>query len=151
MEVGATHLLAVGKQTRVAVVRDGRILDFLMTVESESSLVHDIYRGRVVNIEPSIGAAFVDFGRGRNGFLHTSDVLPAYGDKDWDLTKLLSTNVSPEELDGSSKGSMVGDDLDDADEDGARHAEDGDDGRPDGDKDRDGKGRGRRPRWPRPR
>src|SRR5262249_18020289 len=33
---------------------------------------------RIVNIEPSIQAAFVDFGVGRNGFLHVSDVEPAY-------------------------------------------------------------------------
>jgi ribonuclease E len=32
----------------------------------------------VVNLEPSIQAAFVDFGVGRNGFLHISDVEPQY-------------------------------------------------------------------------
>src|SRR5262249_15573013 len=36
-------------------------------------------KGRVVNVEPSIQAAFVDFGRDVNGFLHISDVMPAYG------------------------------------------------------------------------
>jgi ribonuclease E len=40
--------------------------------------VGNIYKGRIVNIEPSIQAAFVDFGVGRNGFLHVSDVEPAY-------------------------------------------------------------------------
>ena len=38
----------------------------------------NIYKGRIVNIEPSIQAAFVDFGVGRNGFLHISDVEPQY-------------------------------------------------------------------------
>ena len=32
----------------------------------------------MVNLEPSIQAAFVDFGVGRNGFLHISDVEPQY-------------------------------------------------------------------------
>src|SRR6185436_2563764 len=45
---------------------------------SHESFVGNIYKGRVVNIEPSIQAAFVDFGVGRNGFLHVSDVEPAY-------------------------------------------------------------------------
>ena len=38
----------------------------------------NIYKGVVVNLEPSIQAAFVDFGVGRNGFLHISDVEPQY-------------------------------------------------------------------------
>src|SRR6185295_17414129 len=45
---------------------------------SQESYVGNIYKGRIVNIEPSIQAAFVDFGIGRNGFLHVSDVDPAY-------------------------------------------------------------------------
>src|ERR1700759_3431090 len=45
---------------------------------SHESYVGNIYKGRIVNIEPSIQAAFVDFGIGRNGFLHISDVDPAY-------------------------------------------------------------------------
>ena len=64
---------------------------------TENSVVNDIYRGRVVNLEPAIGAAFVDFGQGRNGFLHTSDVLSVYGDKDWSLDKLLTTSIDPDE------------------------------------------------------
>ena len=40
--------------------------------------VGNIYKGSVVNIEPSIQAAFVDFGVGRNGFLHISDVESQY-------------------------------------------------------------------------
>src|SRR5262249_34192971 len=78
------------EEQRVAVVEDGRIVDFQMTVRTENSVVNDIYRGRVVNLETAIGAAFVDFGQGKNGFLHTSDVLSAYGEKDWSLDKLLS-------------------------------------------------------------
>ena len=35
----------------------------------------NIYKGRIVNIEPSIQAAFVDFGGDKNGFLHVSDTV----------------------------------------------------------------------------
>ncbi|MEO7155226.1 MAG: hypothetical protein ABI054_11305, partial [Planctomycetota bacterium] len=69
------------EEIRVAVVEGQQIVDFQMTVRKHKLLVNDIYRGRVVNLEPAIGAAFVDFGQGRNGFLHTSDVLSVYGEK----------------------------------------------------------------------
>ena len=91
------------EETRVAVVEDGKVVDLQMTVKKHSSYVSDIYRGRVVNLEPAIGAAFVDFGQGRNGFLHASDVLTCYGEKDWSLEKLLSTTVEADEFDPSSK------------------------------------------------
>ena len=74
------------EERRVVLIgNDNRIDDLLMTAESQKNLVNDIYRGKVVNLEPAIGAAFVDFGQGRNGFLHTSDVMPVYGDKDFSL------------------------------------------------------------------
>lgn len=100
------------EETRVAVVEGGRIVDLQMTVKKHVSYVNDIYRGRVVNLEPAIGAAFVDFGEGRNGFLHASDVLSCYGDADWSLEKLLSTPVSDEELAEASE--KTEDDEDDA-------------------------------------
>ncbi len=99
------------EEMRVAVVRDGKILDFQMTVNSDTSLVNDIYRGRIVNIEASIGAAFVDFGRGRNGFLHTSDVLPTYAESGLQLSQLLSTSVDPEDWDASSSQPSVAAEL----------------------------------------
>jgi ribonuclease E len=99
------------EEQRVAVVEDGQITDFQMTVRTEVSVVNDIYRGRVVNLEPAIGAAFVDFGQGRNGFLHTSDVLSAYGDKDWSLDKLLTTSIDPDEWDAEPGQPAAGADL----------------------------------------
>ncbi len=107
------------EEVRVAVVNDGRIVDFQMTVATEMTLVSDIYRGRVVNIEASIGAVFVDFGRGRNGFLHTSDVLPAYGEEGWSLSKLLSTSIDPEEWDEMSSQPAVSREMDPATEEGS--------------------------------
>ncbi|MCA9002462.1 MAG: Rne/Rng family ribonuclease, partial [Planctomycetes bacterium] len=86
------------EERRVVVVgAEGRIEDLLMTAESQKNLVNDIYRGKVVNLEPAIGAAFVDFGQGRNGFLHTSDVLPVYGEEGFTLEKLLTTRLEDEE------------------------------------------------------
>ena len=45
---------------------------------SSTSHVGNIYKGRITNVEASIQAAFVDFGLGRNGFLHISDLMPTY-------------------------------------------------------------------------
>lgn len=104
------------EEQRVAVIEDGQIHDFDMTVETKQSHVGDIYRGRVVNLEPAIGAAFVDFGRGRNGFLHTSDVLSAYGEKEWSLEKLLTTRIDPEEWDEESSQPSVAEEVADDDE-----------------------------------
>jgi ribonuclease E len=101
------------EETRVGVVVDGQLVDFLMHVKRHEMLVNDIYRGKVVNLEPAIGAAFVDFGQGRNGFLHTSDVLSAYGEEDWSLDKLLTTKIDPDEWDEKSGQPEVGTELGD--------------------------------------
>jgi len=137
------------EEMRVAVVRDGKILDFQMTVDSDTSLVNDIYRGRIVNIEASIGAAFVDFGRGRNGFLHTSDVLPTYAEKGVSLSQLLATSVDPEDWDASSSQPSVAAELGD-EEEGEGDAEATDDARdgadPEGGGKSEGSKGGRKPR-----
>ena len=101
------------EERRVAVVDGDRIIDFLMNAESQKTLVNDIYRGRVVNLEPAIGAAFIDFGQGRNGFLHTSDVLPVYGDDDFRIDDLLKAGIHDEEGDHDADWSEEADALDD--------------------------------------
>ena len=84
-----------------------------MNAESQKTLVNDIYRGRVVNLEPAIGAAFIDFGQGRNGFLHTSDVLPVYGEDDFRIDDLLKAGIHDEEGDHDADWSEEADALDD--------------------------------------
>ena len=66
------------EESRVAIVEDGRLEDLYVERASQENLVGNIYRGKIVNLEPSIQAVFVDFGVGRNGFLHISDVEPQY-------------------------------------------------------------------------
>src|SRR5262249_12608765 len=66
------------EEIRIAIIEDGVLEELYVERTSAESYVGNIYKGRVVNIEPSIQAAFVDFGVGRNGFLHVSDVEPAY-------------------------------------------------------------------------
>jgi ribonuclease E len=66
------------EECRIAILEDGVLEELYVERTSHESYVGNIYKGRIVNIEPSIQAAFVDFGVGRNGFLHVSDVEPAY-------------------------------------------------------------------------
>src|SRR5438094_10191929 len=66
------------EECRIAIIEDGVLEELYVERTSQESYVGNIYKGRIVNIEPSIQAAFVDFGIGRNGFLHVSDVEQAY-------------------------------------------------------------------------
>ena len=66
------------EECRIAVVEDGILEELYIERSSQNNYVGNIYKGVVVNLEPSIQAAFVDFGVGRNGFLHISDVEPQY-------------------------------------------------------------------------
>src|SRR4051812_36181695 len=67
-----------GEECRIALVENGRLEELYMERTSATSHVGNIYKGRVTNVEPSIQAAFIDFGLGRNGFLHISDLMPTY-------------------------------------------------------------------------
>ncbi|HEY2589267.1 MAG TPA: Rne/Rng family ribonuclease [Tepidisphaeraceae bacterium] len=67
-----------GEECRIALLEDGKLEELYMERTSSTSHVGNIYKGRVTNVEPSIQAAFIDFGLGRNGFLHISDLMPTY-------------------------------------------------------------------------
>ncbi|WP_206352060.1 Rne/Rng family ribonuclease [Tautonia rosea] len=66
------------EECRIAIVEDGILEELYVERTSLENYTGNIYKGRIVNIEPAIQAAFVDFSVGRNGFLHVSDVEPRY-------------------------------------------------------------------------
>jgi ribonuclease E len=66
------------EECRIAIVEDGVLEELYVERTSNESYTGNIYKGKIVNIEPAIQAAFVDFSVGRNGFLHVSDVEPQY-------------------------------------------------------------------------
>jgi len=66
------------EECRVAVIEDGQLEELYVERASQGNCVGNIYKGKVVNLEQGIQAVFVDFGIGRNGFLHISDVEPQY-------------------------------------------------------------------------
>jgi len=73
--------VAESEECRVAVVENGSLEELYVERASLSSHVGNIYKGKVVNIESGIQAAFIDFGIGKNGFLHVSDLHPRYFSK----------------------------------------------------------------------
>ena len=76
-----------GHECRIAVLDGGRLDELYTERASSVSAVGSVYKGKVTNIEPSIQAAFVDFGGPKNGFLHISDVHPYYFPKRRDKDK----------------------------------------------------------------
>ncbi len=90
--------VAEGEECRIAVVQNGKLEELYMERASSTSHVGNIYKGRVTNVEPSIQAAFVDFGLGRNGFLHISDLLPTYfGRAGEDITEYVGRKMARHE------------------------------------------------------
>lgn len=70
--------VAESEECRVAVVDNGSLEELYVERASAGAHVGNIYKGKVVNIEAGIQAAFIDFGLGKNGFLHISDLHPRY-------------------------------------------------------------------------
>ena len=70
--------ISQAEECRIAILEEGQLEELFTERTSQDNWVGNIYKGKIVNIEPSIQAAFVDFGVGRNGFLHISDVEPQY-------------------------------------------------------------------------
>jgi ribonuclease E len=64
-------------RTQIAVLEDNVVVEHYVARSEESSLIGNVYLGRVQNVLPSMEAAFVDIGRGRNAVLYSGEV-------DWD-------------------------------------------------------------------
>ncbi|MEZ7238280.1 translation initiation factor IF-2 N-terminal domain-containing protein [Rhodococcus sp. GXMU-t2271] len=63
-----------GNITQVAVLEDGVLVEHFVTSAGSGSMVGNIFLGRVQNVLPSMEAAFIDIGRGRNGVLYAGEV-----------------------------------------------------------------------------
>ena len=66
------------EECRIAILHKGLLEEIYIERASSENHVGNIYKGVITNVEPSIQAAFVDFGLGKNGFLHISDLHPQY-------------------------------------------------------------------------
>jgi ribonuclease E len=70
-----------GDRTQIAVLEDGVLVEHYVTRATSGSLVGNVYLGKVQNVLPSMEAAFVDIGRGRNAVLYAGEV-------NWDMAGL---------------------------------------------------------------
>ena len=74
MLIDATH----PEETRVVVLRGNRVEEFDFESASRKQLRGNIYLAKVTRVEPSLQAAFVDYGGNRHGFLAFSEIHPDY-------------------------------------------------------------------------
>ncbi len=65
-------------ETRIAVTEDGKLDDFEIEPNKKNAVKGDVYLAKITRIEPSLQAAFVDFGTNRNGFLPLTEIHPDY-------------------------------------------------------------------------
>jgi ribonuclease E len=63
-----------GDLTQIAVLEDKVLVEHYVARESQTSLIGNVYLGRVQNVLPSMEAAFIDIGRGRNAVLYAGEV-----------------------------------------------------------------------------
>ncbi|MDN6661510.1 MAG: translation initiation factor IF-2 N-terminal domain-containing protein, partial [Corynebacterium variabile] len=63
-----------GTTTQVGITEDGMLVEHFVTSETQSSIIGNIYLGRVQNVLSSMEAAFVDIGTGRNAVLYAGEV-----------------------------------------------------------------------------
>ncbi|MEE9388880.1 MAG: Rne/Rng family ribonuclease [Paracoccaceae bacterium] len=74
MLIDATH----AEETRVVVVDGNKVEEFDFESENKRQLAGNIYLAKVTRVEPSLQAAFIDYGGNRHGFLAFSEVHPDY-------------------------------------------------------------------------
>ena len=74
MLIDATH----PEETRVVVVNGNRVDEFDFESESRKQLRGNIYLAKITRVEPSLQAAFVEYGGNRHGFLAFSEIHPDY-------------------------------------------------------------------------
>ena len=74
MLIDGTH----AEETRVVVANDTELLEFDFETTTKSQLKGNIYLAKVTRVEPSLQAAFIDFGGNRHGFLAFSEIHPDY-------------------------------------------------------------------------
>ena len=100
MLIDATHQ----EETRVAVVSNGQIEDFDFEARNKRQLRGNIYLAKVTRVEPSLQAAFVDYGGNRHGFLAFSEIHPDYYQIPKEDREALLAEADEEDGDSSADG-----------------------------------------------
>jgi len=65
------------EESRIAILEEDHLEELYVERHTGEQLVGNIYKGKISNVEPGIQACFVDIGIEKNGFLHSSDIIPS--------------------------------------------------------------------------
>jgi len=124
------------EETRVAVVKGNRIEEFDFESAERKQLKGNIYLAKVTRVEPSLQAAFVDYGGNRHGFLAFSEIHPDY----YQIPKEDRDALLREEAEHAAEEAALRAELDEAEDEHGDHEPDeeslerlDDDGAPDED------------------
>ena len=112
------------EETRVVVLRDSRVEEFDFESASRRQLRGNIYLAKVTRVEPSLQAAFVDYGGNRHGFLAFSEIHPDYYQIPVADRQAL---IEAEELENSQAEALSSEDDDSGSEGDAESSDDVDD------------------------
>ncbi|MFA5969513.1 MAG: ribonuclease E/G [Sphingomonas sp.] len=115
------------EETRVAVVKGNRIEEFDFESAERKQLKGNIYLAKVTRVEPSLQAAFIDYGGNRHGFLAFSEIHPDYYQipkEDREALLREEAEHAAEEAALRAQDDGVDDDADDADEESVERFED---------------------------
>ncbi len=106
-------------ETRIAVTEDGKLDDFEIEPFKKSAVKGDVFLAKITRIEPSLQAAFVDFGTNRNGFLPLTEIHPDYFKipaADEEKIKELNDKIFQDKEDGEFQSADSGSELEEAEE-----------------------------------
>lgn len=81
--------------TRMALLENGRLVEYAAERDQQQGLVGSYYKGRVMNVLPGMQAAFVDIGQNKNAFLYVDDVLHPHLDKQPEVKPSIDTLLQP--------------------------------------------------------
>ncbi|MGH7540070.1 MAG: Rne/Rng family ribonuclease [Gemmatimonadota bacterium] len=73
---------ATGRETRVAILEDGKLVELMHERPDERRMVGDIYLGKIEAVVPGLQAAFVDIAAEKSAFLHASDLAEEEDEED---------------------------------------------------------------------
>ena len=104
-------------QTRIAVTENDKLDDFEIESNKKNSVKGDIYLAKITRVEPSLQAAFVDFGNNRNGFLPLTEIHPDYfkipsADKEKVNTLYEKINEKYDDHETDEKNNEISDEID---------------------------------------
>ena len=92
-------------ETRIALTLDGRLDDFEIELQKKVAVKGDIFLAKITRVEPSLQAAFVEYGATRHGFLPLTEIHPDYFKipiSDQEILKKLSSEIQNNEIENDN-------------------------------------------------